>query len=534
MRATSVALVSLWGLMIEKFKTIFRGNDVDYAIGTFKNNRESDGKRDFTYTPKTKNTSPFKDSVWEDHLNGVHSLGIYTLCKDSDECYWGCIDIDDYNGFNHLDLIKKIEKYKMPLVVCKSKSGGAHAFVFFRERVKTLQLKTKLKEMAAVLGHARTEIFPKNAVLKGKKLGNFLNIPYFGGDKTDRYALDEDGKRCSLEQFYTLYEANVKNKIEDLSYEKPDDYFKEGPICLNTLAQEGVFEGGRNETLANVVVYLKKAYPDAILEKLIAANKKMCNPPLPEDELMTIHESFKENDYDYACSKEPLCSNCDRKNCSIRKFGKKSKIDYDLRIDSIEKYGSDPAIYVLNVHPIDGEEKQLELEEDDFLVQNKFRKACLAQLHNMPRTVKRPEFEEMIQTLISSMKVVKEPGTSNTEILIEHIKEWCTNEAAGDTPEDVVGGKPWLNKEKNTGRRHHFRLPDLMLYLKNQNFEVFNQIKVARTIRQLLAGVKTSIVVEDFKTKNKRKVKVWAIKEFEDDMSSFELPVPDMKEKENY
>jgi hypothetical protein len=43
---------------------------------------------------------------------------------------WGCIDIDSYAGFDHQKLINKIKQFKLPLVVCRSKSGGAHVFLF--------------------------------------------------------------------------------------------------------------------------------------------------------------------------------------------------------------------------------------------------------------------------------------------------------------------------------------------------------------------------------------------------------------------
>ena len=39
-------------------------------------------------------------------------------------------DIDSYAGFDHKKLINKIKNLKLPLVVFRSKSGGAHLFYF--------------------------------------------------------------------------------------------------------------------------------------------------------------------------------------------------------------------------------------------------------------------------------------------------------------------------------------------------------------------------------------------------------------------
>ena len=62
------------------------------------------------------------------------SLGIIPI-NDDNKCKWGAIDIDTYDGFDHKKLIKKIVGKKIPLVVCKSKSGGAHVFLFVSEPV---------------------------------------------------------------------------------------------------------------------------------------------------------------------------------------------------------------------------------------------------------------------------------------------------------------------------------------------------------------------------------------------------------------
>ena len=54
--------------------------------------------------------------------------------RENNTCRWGCIDIDEYN-FNHLVLITNIRKLKLPLIVCRSKSGGAHVFLFTKKFV---------------------------------------------------------------------------------------------------------------------------------------------------------------------------------------------------------------------------------------------------------------------------------------------------------------------------------------------------------------------------------------------------------------
>ena len=190
--------------MIEKFIEIFSGLSIAYGkfIPEDKNDAgKLQGKNQIIREP-----NGLPEKLWEDHLNGVASLGIIPI-NENNECRWGCIDIDKYNGFNHLQLIKKIREHGLPLIVFKSKSGGAHVFMFFTVPVKASLVQSRLKEFASFLGCASSEIFPKQVKLlldKGQT-GNYLNLPYFDADSTERYALDDEGKPCSLESFYSMH-----------------------------------------------------------------------------------------------------------------------------------------------------------------------------------------------------------------------------------------------------------------------------------------------------------------------------------------
>ena len=67
------------------------------------------------------------------HLDGKKRIGVFPI-KD-DKVKWGCIDIDprnyaDYSSKKYIDIIKN---FNLPLVAIKSKSGGLHLFLFFKE-----------------------------------------------------------------------------------------------------------------------------------------------------------------------------------------------------------------------------------------------------------------------------------------------------------------------------------------------------------------------------------------------------------------
>ena len=460
---------------IEKFIEIFRGLNI--AHGKFIPEDKNDAGKLQGKNQIIREPDGLPKELWENHLNGVTSLGIIPI-DENNECRWGCIDIDKYNEFDHLKLIKKIKKYKLPLIVFRSKSGGAHVFMFFNVPVKANLVQSRLKEFAAFLGCAGSEIFPKQVKLlldKGQT-GNYLNLPYFNGDKSERYALDDDGNPCTLEQFYGMHKTYAQNNA-DIDFIKLEDFFEEGPPCLNTLKHNGVPEGGRNETITNVAVYFKKCGKSEFLGELIEVDKKMCNPPLGEKEVRIIYDSVRSKNYDYACSKEPLFSNCDRKKCGKRKFGKRM-IGLDVLPTGLEMYGSEPPLWFLS---LDGVTKPLELETEDLQKQDKFQRKCMEQIKAMPKQVKKDVWQEKISSLIST--AVETPAPGNTEMFMEYLKEWCTNKASAVVKEEILDGKPWLNREANKNRNHHFLLKNLLDHLQKKKFTVFNQTKITHLLK---------------------------------------------------
>ena len=57
-----------------------------------------------------------------------------------------------------------------------------------------------------MLGYSGSEVFPKQTELKSQDdTGNFLNLPYFKGDDTTRYAFNNNGEAVNLDGFYNLY-----------------------------------------------------------------------------------------------------------------------------------------------------------------------------------------------------------------------------------------------------------------------------------------------------------------------------------------
>ncbi len=201
----SIKLVVNNEMSINRFKDIFEG--LERAHGCTKISAPTENGA------KVKGQSfvvrqPVTDDLWRMHLQGTQSLGIIPI-NDDNECKWGCVDIDSYAGFDHKKLINKIKEAKLPLVVCRSKSGGAHVFLFVTKAVSAEVMRDKLTEIKTILGYGGSEVFPKQIKLKSQDdTGNFLNLPYFNYTNSTRYAFTEAGGADSIAGFFNSYERN--------------------------------------------------------------------------------------------------------------------------------------------------------------------------------------------------------------------------------------------------------------------------------------------------------------------------------------
>ena len=219
--------------MVDKFIQIFKGLERAHGV-TYIDKKSIDGQ-------KIKGKSFIKReavtlTIWENHLNGIEpSLGIIPI-NENNKCRWGCIDIDSYAGFNHQKLLNKIKLLNLPVITCRSKSGGAHVFLFTTVDVDAVLLRNKLLSISAILGYGGSEVFPKQIKLKSEEdTGNFLNLPYFNNEITTRYAFNSDGTASILNGFFEAYEKNKLTplQLEQLIINRPDSEFKDGPLVSN-------------------------------------------------------------------------------------------------------------------------------------------------------------------------------------------------------------------------------------------------------------------------------------------------------------
>ena len=154
-------------------------------------------------------------TAWQRHFKGTDAgLGIPPLRRNG-TVRFAALDVDD-DKTDHAALARRVEDLGLPLVVCRSKSGGAHLYVFLTDDVPADNIRKKLQQWSEALGLANPdgrpiEIFPKQTKLGPgpDQVGNWINLSYYGRDDTTRYAVAPNGEHLNLEHFLAHTEGAV-------------------------------------------------------------------------------------------------------------------------------------------------------------------------------------------------------------------------------------------------------------------------------------------------------------------------------------
>ena len=492
---------------MKKFKTIFSGLTIAY--GQYQpGDRGENGKQQGKAFIVRKDVT---DGLWDNHLAGKGAaLGIIPITENND-CRWGCIDIDEYN-FNHLSLVKSIRNLNLPLIVCRSKSGGAHVFLFTKENIPASLMQSKLKQIAIILGYEGSEIFPKQTEILVDRgdTGNFLNLPYYNGMKGLRYAINDTGAGCTLEEFYKLYDllACRRDQVEQIKTEekKIEEAFPGGPPCLNKLATIGFGEGSRNNALFNIAVYYKQSHPDTWEDEIVKANSKYMDPALSNNEVQQLIKSVNRKGYDkYRCKDAPINSVCQASLCRTKRFGVGFGEEEMPILGSLTKYTSNPPQWFLDVA-----DKRIELKSEQLYNPGMFALACLDQANKIVPVPKPRDWKQhFLKPMMQNFQEV-EPLASLDPIneITGLLQDWTTNRQSARTLDDIFNKLPFTE-----GEFTYFRLEDFYAFCKKNNWEM-DKIKTGNLIKRL-----ENIFIEEtrlrIKSQHPRVVKIKTMKKVE-------------------
>jgi hypothetical protein len=494
-----------------RFMSVFEGSEVAHGQTTV-------GKTSRLGKAEAKSfvvREPMTEERVQSHLNGGQGVGAIPI-NSKNMCRFGAIDVDDYD-LNLQDVCARVWSAGLPLVVCRSKSGGAHIYLFLKDWEAASLVREYLTEAAALLGFAGREIFPKqDAVLHEKgDVGNFINLPYHNAERSMRYALGPQGEALTIEQFFEAVD-NRRCALADLeaaleSQRPEESELKEYPPCVQTLVALGGVSDSRNKFMMHTTVAIKKERPDDWEDAVDEFNRRYLNPPLSSSELSeTVVKSHKRKEYGFLCNEPPMVNFCDKEKCRQCKFGigGGGSPKFFPTLTGMTIMLSDPRMYYVNV---DGQRLELTLEEMNS--PRDFQKKCLQELNRRPDIMKDQEWGVLINGLLAEATEVEvRPELTTKGEFMELLEEFCTSQIRAMAPEEVMLNKPWTNNGTTS-----FKIQGLMEHLKRHDFKKLNRPQVQQIIKDLhddpdkaLANMR--VRKEDGSYTS---VRVWRVPEFE-------------------
>jgi len=176
---------------VQRFQSLFAGRTVAYGYSV--ENKAFTARRRVTSTEYTKHLSTNgRDDEW--------SLGLCPL-RDDNTVRFGALDFDapGLSDEEVRSLIAASELIRLPLTWTASRSGGLHAWIFLGFDADPGDVQRVLRHWCQQLGwHEKTngeakakgdrffEVFPKQVALGASDPGNWIRLPWPGGEHAER------------------------------------------------------------------------------------------------------------------------------------------------------------------------------------------------------------------------------------------------------------------------------------------------------------------------------------------------------------
>lgn len=494
---------------VKRFMAAFRGSDVAHGqtqIGSTRRNGKTEAKSFVVREPLTE------DKVAK-HLAGEMGVGAIPINNDNN-CKFGVIDIDTY-PVDHAGIVKQLKELNIPMAVCRSKSGGAHLYIFFAEFYPASEIREFLQEIAATIGWSGSELFPKQDQILADRgdVGNFINLPYFDAENTLRYMVDEDDNDLSIEEFLDWIDENQisLSELADFPVGMNQELFDDAPPCVQTMLINGFPEGTRNKGMFQVAIYLKKKFPDGWQKEMEAINQKHFHPPLPAIEVVQIQSQHEKKDYGFLCNEEPFCSHCNKSVCRQKKYGTgggggKPNMP---SISGLTILLSEPRLYFLDV---DGH--RLELSTEQLQIPLQFQRACMEQINFMPPTLKPTDWQQIVNDLLQNASHIEVPEELTVAGQFKELVQiFCTSRIRAMSPEELELGKPWTDNGKT-----YFKIKGLQEFLYNRNFTGLKRPQIQERLKELNNGGECHGIYK-FKDETGawKNARVWWVPEFKEE-----------------
>jgi hypothetical protein len=528
--------------MIDKFINIFEG--LSSAYGQFRkdNNRlavKVEGKSFIVKEPVTK-------ELWQNHLNGTGpNLGIFPLTREG-TCKWGAIDID-VNNFDYEDLLNRIRKKKLPLIMFRSKSGRAHVYMFMKDFTPAQEVQLVMKKFAAKLGLANMldRVYPMQTSLGKNDFGSWLNMPYYNQEETSTCAYKDNFDGATIEEFFEMYDKYVQTDLSQHLVEevkqnikKPKEKTLEDfllPCTKNCLKLNNnkIPDENRNDYLLHMYTWSMRAvekgvkkipeYSKMDAETLLKYfNQEYMARPVEEKEIQNTVFKSKDKEYKYLCKKPTITKYCDssactRHVCGITPLDAEKLVKATQALGKITKYLSEPPIFfesvdVKNENGSGYKRIRIEMQGEDIINKQKWlnklaNQGCFP--HISLHEQKSSDFLVMqYERLENCLNEAADEEASEDFEFKSIIYSFVNKMTVSYNKEDLLKNACYVNKDTH---ELDFKLPNLMEYLKSNHIKIpANQLTLK--LKKIMGAKKVNGTVYDEVLDKQKSYPTWRFK----------------------
>ena len=528
--------------MIDKFINIFKG--LSSAYGQFRkdNNRlavKVEGKSFIEKKPVTK-------ELWQNHLNGTGpNLGVFPLTREG-TCKWGAIDID-VNNFDYEDLLNRIRKKKLPLIMFRSKSGRAHVYMFMKDFTPAQEVQTVMKKFAGKLGLADKldRVYPMQTSLSKNDFGSWLNMPYYNQEETSTCAYKDNFDGATIEEFFEMYDKYVQTDLSQHLVEevkqnikKPKEKTLEDfllPCTKNCLKLNNnkIPDENRNDYLLHMYTWSMRAvekgvkkipeYSKMDAETLLKYfNQEYMARPVEEKEIQNTIFKSKDKEYKYLCKKPTITKYCDssactRHLCGITPLDAEKLVKATQALGKITRYLSEPPIFfesvdVKNENGSGYKRIRIEMQGEDIINKQKWLNKLANQgyfPHISLHEQKSSDFLVMqYERLENCLNEAADEEASEDFEFKSIIYSFVNKMTVSYNKEDLLKNACYVNKDTH---ELDFKLPSLMEYLKSNHIKIpANQLTLK--LKKIMGAKKINGTVYDEVLDKQRSYPTWRFK----------------------
>jgi len=489
--------MSVSTIILHDFSALFSGHASVRGVNIVSLEKDGTGK------VKSENRTE-KGSVTEEHylnhLEGRIGLGVVPI-NAKGECRFSVIDVDVY-GKDHGLIIDSIVRNNLPLIPFRSKSGGLHLYIFWDKDIKaSVAISTMNIFRGCLMLGKKTEIFPKQSSLLDGTFGNWINLPYFNCENTNRYMIGEKGRKIEIDEALYLIQDRLQTKatVQAIIDSLP---LSDAPPCLQGIYIARTTES-RKRYLFSLASYYQAKHGDDFEFKLVDANNLLDEPVDIETIQKTVISSHKKTTYKYKCEEDPLVGICDKEECAKRRYGIGGNSVPDLSFGEFKQIMSDPPHYewIVNEQPL------VFYDESDIIMQKEFRRLCMRFVGVVPMYLSDKVWMSILNKALSNKIVVPENqdgAISPGALFKEYLTEFLTDGAMAMNKGQILADRVYKDEEL---KGYVFRPKRLLLFLIQQKqFRYFGLSEIQDRIASMGAMNKRYYVDPDH-----RSARVWVM-----------------------